>query len=213
MCYKVLLNFYLNNEEVLHRLPSHLNMGYTSIRQELNFCLQFHTNKGLTNNIFSSFFRLTLKRPQNTYSRVYPSQPIIRLSPYFYGLPRKRVQEFSIFCNKAVAYALYLNCSRICLYAQTPTNINTSTNTYVCIYSIYKKKYCYSLTSLEHSRAICNNICKLNCNMQIGQDELLSECQVINQSSKASTSDYSVELFAHTHIHICGCMCVCLCIW
>lgn len=83
----------------------------------------------------------------------------------------------------------------------------------VCIYLIYKKKYCYSLTSLEHSRAICNNICKLNCNIQIGQDELLSECQVINQSSKASTSDYSVELFAHTHIHICGCMCVCLCIW
>lgn len=82
---------------------------------------------------------------------------------------------------------------------------------YVCINFIYKMENCYSLTSLEQLRAICNNICKVNCNMQIGQDELLSECQVINQSSKRQLVIIQLNyLHRHTRIHMCECVCVCV---
>lgn len=68
-------------------------------------------------------------------------------------------------------------------------------------------KNCYSLTSLEQWRAICNNICKVNCNMQIGQDELLSECHVINQSSKRQLVIIQLNsLHRHTRTHVCACV-------
>lgn len=68
-------------------------------------------------------------------------------------------------------------------------------------------KNCYSLTSLEQWRAICNNICKVNCNMQIGQDELLSEWQVINQSPKRQLVIIQLNyLHRHTRTHVCACV-------